>query len=75
MRAIVIEAYKKDPTFIERPMPKICNNEVLVEVHAASINPLDTKIRKGELKLLLQYDMPLTLGNDFRERLLKLVKM
>lgn len=65
MRALVIEGYKKDPTFIERSMPKIKDNEVLVEVHAASINPLDTKIRMGELKLLLQYDMPLTLGNDF----------
>lgn len=43
MRAFVIEGYKKDPTFIERPMPKIRDNEVLVEVHAASINPLDTK--------------------------------
>lgn len=50
---------------MEVAMPKIKDNEVLVEVHAASINPLDTKIRKGELKLLLQYEMPLTLGNDF----------
>lgn len=65
MRAFVIEGYKKDPAFIERSMPKIKGNEVLVEVHAASINPIDTKIRMGELKLLLQYDMPLTLGNDF----------
>lgn len=50
---------------MEVAMPKIKDNEVLVEVHAASINPLDTKIRKGELKLLMQYEMPLTLGNDF----------
>ena len=74
MRAFVIEGYKKDPTFIERPMPKISDNEVLVEVHAASINPLDTKIRKGELKLLLQYDMPLTLGNDFSGTIIEVGK-
>lgn len=65
MRALVIEAYKKEPTFIDLPLPKVGNNELLVKIHAASINPLDSKIRKGELKLLLHYDMPLTLGNDF----------
>lgn len=38
---------------------------MLVEVHAVSINPLDSKIRMGGLKIMLQYDMPLILGNDF----------
>lgn len=74
MRAFVIEAYKKEPTFIDRPIPKVGNNEVLVKIHAASVNPLDTKIRKGELKILLQYDMPLTLGNDFAGTIIKVGK-
>ncbi|KOS68969.1 NADPH:quinone reductase [Lysinibacillus contaminans] len=74
MRAFAIEAYKKEPTFIERPVPKVGNNEVLVKIHAASINPLDTKIRKGELKLLLHYDMPLTLGNDFAGTIIEVGK-
>lgn len=74
MRAFVIEAYKKEPTFIDRPVPKVGNNEVLVKIHAASINPLDTKIRKGELKLLLHYDMPLTLGNDFAGTIIEVGK-
>ncbi|MGM0879271.1 MAG: NADP-dependent oxidoreductase [Bacillota bacterium] len=65
MRAFAIKGYNESPTFIERPIPLVGNSEVLVEVHAASINPLDTKVRKGELKLLLKYNMPLTLGNDF----------
>lgn len=74
MKAFIIEAYKKEPTFIDRPVPKVGNNEVLVKIHAASINPLDTKIRKGELKLLLHYDMPLTLGNDFAGTIIEVGK-
>lgn len=65
MKAFGITDYKQDPTFIERPIPQVRDQEVLVEVHAASINPLDSKIRMGGLKIMLQYDMPLILGNDF----------
>lgn len=46
------------------PSPKISDDEMLVQVHAASVNPLDFKIRSGKLKLLLKYPMPLILGND-----------
>lgn len=54
------------------PTPEAEDFEVLVEIHAASLNPLDTKIRNGELKLLLDYKMPLTLGNDFAGKVIKL---
>lgn len=74
MKAFVIEGYGKSPTFADRPMPVIGDHEVLVEIHSASINPLDTKIRKGDLKLLLHYSMPLTLGNDFAGTVLKVGK-
>jgi alcohol dehydrogenase len=37
---------------------------VLVEIHAASINPLDAKIRDGKVKPILPYRLPLILGND-----------
>ena len=65
MKAFAIEAYNQDPKFIDQTKPQINDKEVLIEVHAASINPLDSKIRKGELKAILDYDMPLVLGNDF----------
>ncbi|GAF64688.1 zinc-containing alcohol dehydrogenase [Bacillus sp. TS-2] len=74
MRAFAIKGYHRPPTFIELPIPPVGNSEVLVEVHAASINPLDTKIRKGDLKLLLKYHMPLTLGNDFSGIITKIGK-
>ena len=37
---------------------------MLVQVHAAGVNLLDSKIRNGEFKLLLPYRLPLILGND-----------
>ncbi|SYX82132.1 NADP-dependent oxidoreductase [Paenibacillus alvei] len=66
MRAMVIDKYGKIPMrMAEVPMPEINEYEVLAEIHAASINPIDFKIRDGKVKLLLTYKMPLILGNDF----------
>ena len=41
------------------------DDEVLVQVHAASVNPVDFKIRDGVLRLLINYRMPIVLGFDF----------
>ncbi|PGM97354.1 NADP-dependent oxidoreductase [Bacillus cereus] len=66
MRAMVIDKYGKVPMrMTEMPTPDINEYEVLAEIHAASINPIDFKIRDGKVKLLLKYKMPLILGNDF----------
>jgi NADPH:quinone reductase-like Zn-dependent oxidoreductase len=48
----------------EVPEPKIHDDDVLIEIHAAGVNPLDSKIRDGEFKLLLPYRLPLVLGNE-----------
>ncbi|MGG0452694.1 NADP-dependent oxidoreductase [Priestia megaterium] len=66
MRAMVIDRYGKVPMHLaEMPTPEIGEYEVLAEIHAASINPIDFKIRDGKVKLLVEYKMPLILGNDF----------
>ncbi len=66
MRAMMIDKYGKIPMRLaEVPTPEIGENEVLAEIHAASINPVDFKIRDGKVKLLVKYKMPLILGNDF----------
>ncbi|MCU4767999.1 NADP-dependent oxidoreductase [Bacillus toyonensis] len=66
MRAMIIDRYGKVPMrMTEVPTPKINEYEVLAEIHAASINPIDFKIRDGKVKMLLKYEMPLILGNDF----------
>lgn len=38
---------------------------MLVEIHAASLNPIDFKIRNGCTKVHFKYQFPLILGNDF----------
>lgn len=66
MKAFVIEGYgKKNAMRIaDMPDPEIRDDEVLVQVHAAGVNLLDSKIKTGEFKLILPYRMPLILGHD-----------
>ncbi|MBB3612140.1 NADP-dependent oxidoreductase [Rhizobium sp. BK602] len=66
MKAFLIDRYAKgEPLrFGEAPEPELRENDVLVRIHATSVNPLDSKIRDGEFKLILPYRLPLILGND-----------
>jgi len=66
MKAFVLERYGKKRALrsMEMPTPELRDDEVLVEVHAAGVNLLDSKIRDGEFKLILAYRLPLILGHD-----------
>lgn len=66
MKAFFIDRYgKKNGARIgERPDPELRDGDVLIQVHAAGVNPLDSKIRDGEFKLILPYRLPLILGNE-----------
>src|SRR3954462_14425352 len=44
--------------------PRVGVTDLLVRVHAASVNPVDVRTRDGKLKTLLKYRFPLVLGND-----------
>jgi alcohol dehydrogenase len=46
------------------PDPELREDEVLVQIHAAGVNLLDSKLRNGEFKLILRYRLPLILGHD-----------
>jgi len=46
------------------PDPELQEDDVLVQIHAAGVNLLDSKIRNGEFKLILRYRLPLILGHD-----------
>jgi NADPH:quinone reductase-like Zn-dependent oxidoreductase len=46
----------------EKPTPK--EGQVVVEVHASSINPIDWKVRKGYLQQMVPLHFPATLGGD-----------
>ncbi|MBD8147960.1 NADP-dependent oxidoreductase [Pseudomonas fluorescens] len=65
MKAFFIDRYgKQDGRIGQVPDPAVGVNDVLIQVHAASVNPLDSKISTGEFKLILPYRFPLILGND-----------
>jgi NADPH:quinone reductase-like Zn-dependent oxidoreductase len=44
--------------------PVVREDDVLVQIHAAGVNLLDSKLRSGEFKLILPYRAPLVLGHD-----------
>lgn len=66
MKAFSISHYKKNSELklADVPEPVVREDEVLVEIYAASVNLLDSKIKSGEFKLILPYKMPLILGHD-----------
>jgi NADPH:quinone reductase-like Zn-dependent oxidoreductase len=48
----------------DMPDPQPREDDVLVQVHAAGVNLLDSKVRNGEFKLILPSRLPLILGHD-----------
>jgi len=66
MKAFVLDRYGKQSALrlAEMPTPELRDDEVLIKVHAASVNQLDSKISSGEFKLILPYRLPLILGHD-----------
>ncbi|QKC86225.1 NADP-dependent oxidoreductase [Mesorhizobium sp. NZP2077] len=66
MKAFVVDKYQKKGALrlAEMPEPELRDNDVLVEIHAAGVNLLDSKLRDGEFKLILPYRPPFILGHD-----------
>lgn len=66
MKAVQIKGYSKDIETIltDIPKPDISDSEVLIRVKAAAVNPVDLLILTGSVKLIQDYPMPLTLGNE-----------
>jgi alcohol dehydrogenase len=66
MKAFIVDRYGGADRLRagEMPDPELREDDVLVQIHAAGVNPLDSKIRSGEFKLILPYRLPLILGND-----------
>ena len=66
MKAFIIDRYK--PTdggrIADVPEPVPADGQVVVQIYAAGVNLLDSKIRSGEFKFILPYRMPLILGHD-----------
>src|SRR4051794_39063495 len=65
MKAFVVTSYGAGGLHpADVPLPAVGPRDVLVDVRAASINPLDRMVRDGEFKLLLKYKRPFVLGHD-----------
>ncbi|GAA4022906.1 NADP-dependent oxidoreductase [Hymenobacter glaciei] len=66
MKAFVLGRYGSNQqiTLAEMPEPLVKEDEVLIQVRAASINPVDFKIRDGQLKQVLPLRFPHIMGND-----------
>lgn len=68
MKAVVMKGYNKNECDLEIrdvPVPEISENEVLVQVRTAGVNPLDNMIIHGDVKLIVPYSFPLVMGNEF----------
>lgn len=68
MKAAILNGYHKNECDLEIkdiPVPEIGEQEVLVKIHTAGVNPLDNMIIHGEVKMIVPYKFPLVMGNEF----------
>lgn len=66
MKALTLQRYGKAPVigFSEVPHPVLQPDELLVEVHAVGLNPIDNMIPTGIFKPMMKLQLPATLGSD-----------
>ncbi|MBP3897050.1 MAG: alcohol dehydrogenase catalytic domain-containing protein, partial [Mogibacterium sp.] len=68
MKAAILEGYNKKGCEIkvtDVAMPECSDDEILVRIHTAGVNPLDNMIIRGEVKMIVPYKFPLVMGNEF----------
>jgi NADPH:quinone reductase-like Zn-dependent oxidoreductase len=68
MKAAVLTGYDKNGRNLELrdvPMPEMKENDVLVKIRTAGVNPLDNMIIRDEVRMIVPYRFPLVLGNEF----------
>src|SRR6266700_1859481 len=66
MKAVRIHTYggSEALAYEDAPHPEIADDEVLIKVHAAAVNPSDWKVRAGYFQGMADLPLPLTLGFD-----------
>lgn len=64
MKALTLHDFEHGPKITDMPTPSIASNEVLVRIHAASINAFDVKLASGGMKGTREYQFPFILGKD-----------
>jgi NADPH:quinone reductase-like Zn-dependent oxidoreductase len=68
MKAAILNGYDKngrDLVLEDIPIPEVGDQEALIRIHTAGVNPLDNMIIRGEVKMIVPYKLPLVMGNEF----------
>ena len=65
MKAAILNKKNAELKVDDIPVPEISEDEVLVKVEYAGVNPLDNMIVREEVKLITPYKYPLVMGNEF----------
>ncbi len=74
MKKLLITGYgnpENNLKFSDVKLPKIKSNEVLIEIHYASINPIDYKIIEGAMKPINKLNFPAPIGFDFSGKVIE----
>lgn len=71
MKAVQITQYGgiENLQVVDVPVPSPGKHQVLVEIHAVSINPFDVTLRNGTYKEFIPLKFPVTVGGDFAGRI------
>jgi NADPH:quinone reductase-like Zn-dependent oxidoreductase len=64
IEALALEGFDRPPEVIHVPAPEPAAGEVLVRVHAASVNAFDTFVAMGMAKAFMPYEFPAVIGQD-----------
>jgi NADPH:quinone reductase-like Zn-dependent oxidoreductase len=66
MKALILKRYggPEQVALANILRPTIKPDEILVQVHAAGLNPIDYMIPKGSFKAILRFQLPATMGSD-----------
>ncbi len=66
MKALILKRYGKTNQleFRDIQRPTIKPNEILVQIHAVGLNPIDNMIPKGNFKPIIKLDLPVVMGSD-----------
>ncbi|MDA3838821.1 MAG: NADP-dependent oxidoreductase [Candidatus Delongbacteria bacterium] len=64
MKAAIIKEYGAVVEITDVPQPKLIDDSILIEVYAASINPIDNLVRAGYMKDMMPISFPYIMGYD-----------
>lgn len=66
MQSLTFKRYGRSPEigFADVPRTTLKADELLVQVHAAGLNPIDNMIPAGTFRPVLKFELPATLGSD-----------